>query len=1113
MDQQQLLSLYRFLVQARYIDHVEKELTNRGEAFFHLSGAGHEAMAALAPHLTADDWLHCHYRDRALLLARGVSARSCFDNLFCNDRAAGRGRRMSPFMSDPALHILSMVTPTANNALQAVGVAAAVKSRPGKPIVYCGVGDGTTQQGEFLEAIAEAVREELPVLFVIQDNQWAISTPTVGRTFFSLPNGPGETFYGLPIHQVDGRDGETAFHAFSAIVTQVRETRGPAVVIFRVERLASHTNADDQTIYRTAEDLARAEQESDPIRIAEAKLLKSGMTQADLTVIQSQVKDQIAAAEAEAMVGETPLPMMSAKQNLPVELTHPSRSRGGSSSGTPVTMKDALRNVLLHHLREDERVTLFGEDIEDPKGDVFGITRGLSTQFPGRVMNSPLSESTIIGSSIGRALAGERPVAFLQFADFMPHAYNQIVNELATIYWRSDGRWTAPVIVMIACGGYRAGLGPYHAQTYESVLAHTPGLDVFMPSTAEDAAGLLNAAFKSERPTMMLYPKSCLNDPLNTTSPDVDKLLAPIGTARKARTGRDITLIGWGNTTSLCLRAGEALDQVGIETEVIDLRCISPWDEAMVLASAEKTARVIVAHEDNLSCGMGAEIVATIAEKTPLPVAVKRITRPDAFVPCNFSNQLEVLPSFKSILTAAAEMLDLKLDWIAPPPQEAGVCTIEAIGSGPSDETVDVLEIRVQVGELIQRGDVVATVEATKSVFDITSPEDGTVEEVFASEGQTVAVGESLVRLLMEERSQRARPVTQEQSGTPVLVRDKSASTFKIPHMTMEKKSLKVGLSQISVVTGSRIVTNEELLVRHAGMTPGDIVRRTGIERRNWAQDEEDAVNMAVAASWKLLDQERLIVDDLDLVICSTTTPTSVTPSMACRVLNGLSIGDSEPMIQAYDISAACSGYLYALQAGYDFLQSTPEGRVMVVTAEVLSPLLDMNDFDTAILFGDATTATLLYGDSHFDRSVASLHRPDLSAKGEDGSTLTVPLLNDGYIQMKGTRVFSEAVRAMISSLTRACDQDGITMDDLKMVVPHQANQRIIDAIQSRIKTQVFSNIRNYGNTSSSSIPLCLHDLLPEAKTGDRFGLCAFGGGFTFGAGIIEAHGNGALHS
>jgi 2-oxoisovalerate dehydrogenase E1 component len=288
-------------------------------------------------------------------------------------------------------------------------------------------------------------------------------------------------------------------------------------------------------------------------------------------------------------------------------------------------------------------------------------------------------------------------------------------------------------------------------------------------------------------------------------------------------------------------------------------------------------------------------------------------------------------------------------------------------------------------------------------------------------------------------------------------------------------------------------------------MSAEDILRRTGIESRCWAQNGENAVNMAAQACWKLLDHEGLIVDDLDLVVCSTGSPTTVTPSMACQVLNALSNGRSDSMLQAYDINAACSGYLYALQSGYDFLQSTPHGRVLVVTAEVLSPLLDPKDFDTAILFGDATSATILYGEAHFDKARARLYRPELSAKGEDGSTLTVPLLHDGYIQMKGRKVFSEAVRSMVASLNRVCQREGIQVCDLKMVVPHQANQRIIDAIQSRIGIEVFSNIRQYGNTSSSSIPLCLNDVLPVAKKGDRLGLCAFGGGFTFGASILEA--------
>ena len=246
------------------------------------------------------------------------------------------------------------------------------------------------------------------------------------------------------------------------------------------------------------------------------------------------------------------------------------------------------------------------------------------------------------------------------------------------------------------------------------------------------------------------------------------------------------------------------------------------------------------------------------------------------------------------------------------------------------------------------------------------------------------------------------------------------------------------------------------------------------------------------------------MLDDLDLVICSTTSPNAVTPSMACQVLNGVAGGKSSAMLQAYDINAACSGYLYALQAGYDFLQSQPDARVLLVTAEVLSPLLDPTDFDTAILFGDATSATLLYGESHLEKAAAQLHRPELSAKSEDGSSLSVPFKDSGFIQMKGRRVFSEAVRSMVASLTRACQRQELAVDDLAVVVPHQANQRIIDAIEHRIGAPVYSNIRTNGNTSSTSIPLCLSEVLPTATAGQRLGLCAFGGGFTFGASIVD---------
>ena len=1103
MDRNGLLTLYRSMLIARGVDRIEHELTSRGEAFFHLSGAGHEGTAVLANHLTQSDWLHCHYRDRALLVARGLSPRTFFDTLLCNEFSPGSGRRMSAFFNDPELHILSMVTPTGNNALQAVGAAAAIKQPEDTPIVYCGVGDGTTQQGEWLEAVGEAVRSKLPVLFMVQDNKWAISTTTQGKTFYSLPDGTEATeFFGLPIHYIDGTDVVTADQQIGTIIAEMRKTSQPALVVFQVERLTSHTNADDQTVYRDADDIEEAKLSGDPILSTRQQLLSMGLTSAELDLIQTQVNDQLAAAEQEALDAGTPLASMDAGRQHPVELTHPSKEKAGVDDLPQLNMKNAIREVLKNHLLDNATVTLYGEDIEDPKGDVFGVTKGLSTRFPGRVMNSPLSESTIVGAAIGRAMVGERPVAFIQFADFMPTAYNQIVNELATIHWRTDGQTSVPVIVMIACGGYRPGLGPYHAQTHESVMAHCPGVDVVMPSTAHDAAGLLNAAFESKRPTVFFYPKTLLNDSEQTTSDNVDDQFVPLGVARKTRSGRDITFVAWGNTVAVCEKTADALEQAGIESEVIDLRSLTPWDQQLVLSSAEKTARLVVVHEDNHTCGLGSEIVATVAENANVPIAVRRVTRPDTFIPCNFENQVDVLPGFKRTLTVAAELLDLDLAWEEAPEKEAGVEFIQAIGSGPADEAVEIVEILIESGESLECGDPVASVEATKSVFDITSPVDGVVTEILCQAGDNVRVGAPMVKLATDA-SLRPKPITEEQHGTPFLTRRKSENTIVLAHSLPERRSFEVGLSHVQYNEGSKLITNEFLLGENAEMTSEDIIRRTGIRQRYWVDQNEDAISMAVGSCQKVLEQEGLLIDDIDLLICSTTSPMSMTPSMACRILNGLSTG-KDTMIQAYDISAACSGYLYALQSGYDFLQSTPNGRVLITTAEVLSPLLDLKDFDTSILFGDAATATVLYGESHVEKSAAKLHRPELSAKGEDGTTLSVPLRNSGFIQMKGRRVFQEAVRCMMNSLNRVCTRDELQVEDLDLVVPHQANQRIIDAIQHRISPTVFSNIAQHGNTSSSTIPLCLSEVLPAAQQDQTIGLCAFGGGFTFGAGIIK---------
>src|SRR5688500_4106681 len=490
-----MLRLHRAMFLAREIDRVEQAYVKQGLAHFHVSGAGHESTALIADYLGPQDWLHLHYRDKALLLARGMPVVEFFRGSLATGPSHSAGRQMSAHFSARELNVLSMVGPVGNNALQAVGTAQAVKDQPDAPVVLCCVGDGTTQQGEYLEAVAEAVRTQAPVIFVIEDNRWAISTRTPGLTPFDLPGGPAKELLGLPIARIDGADLAATRTAFETAVTATRSGRAPSLIVLDLERLADHTNADDQDLYRTAEDLA-ASAGRDPREAMRRQLRESQMGHVALTQLETALIAEVAEAAAEARAETGPATAGQAKAPYPDAFASRREYRGDAGSPS-LTMREAMNAVLRAHLQADRRVYLLGQDIEDPKGDVFGVTKGLSTAFPGRVRNAPLSESTIVGTAIGQALAGKRPVAFLQFADFVPLAFNQIISELGSMYWRTNGTWQCPVVLMISCGGYKPGLGPFHAQTLESVLAHVPGIDVVMPSSAADAAGLLNAALAS----------------------------------------------------------------------------------------------------------------------------------------------------------------------------------------------------------------------------------------------------------------------------------------------------------------------------------------------------------------------------------------------------------------------------------------------------------------------------------------------------------------------------------------------------------------------------------------------------------------------------------------
>ncbi len=391
MDRQHQLALYRAMVSARRIDQLEQEITNRGEAFFTLFSGGHEASAALAPHLTKDDWLHCHYRDKALLLARGLPVRAFFDNLYCKSNSSSCGRQMYGFMSDPKLHILSMVVPVANNALQAVGVAAAIRDQETSPIVYCGIGDGTTQQGEFLEACAEAVRSRLPVLFVVQNNRYAISTRTDGRTFYSLPDGLADGLFGMPIRFADGRQMPCVYEKFREIVAEMRRERRPALIVLDMERLGSHTNADDQSLYRSADDIAQGRHTGDPIPLFESWLLEHGWSEGELAEVKKEAEQAVAQADEEAVAGrpgtnvrskaaaegraDASVPRASRDERRPA-VDHAQRAQGGLARPPP--QRPTRRPVGRGHrgsqrrrVRRDARV----EHRVSRPGDQFGSDR------------------------------------------------------------------------------------------------------------------------------------------------------------------------------------------------------------------------------------------------------------------------------------------------------------------------------------------------------------------------------------------------------------------------------------------------------------------------------------------------------------------------------------------------------------------------------------------------------------------------------------------------------------------------------------------------------------------------------------------------------------------
>jgi len=688
LSREDRIRLYRTIYAARRIDDKEILGKRQNKVFFQINGVGHEAIQAAAALVfrPGHDWFFFYYRDRALAYGLGYTAKEMFLGSVgaAADPASG-GRQMPSHWGHRRLNIFTTSSPTGSQMLQAVGAAEAVlRAEQGglqeslhigsDEVVLATIGDGTCSQGEFWEAVSNAVNLKAPLVFLVEDNGYAISTPTEvqypGGNIAALLQGYAAQGL-LILDEVDGCDPIASFEAMKAAHAYALARRGPALVRAKVIRPYSHSLSDDEQLYKSKVQ-REAEAQRDPVTTYAQQLVAWGDLSEDrLQLLKDEVQAEIDLAWTEAESAPGPEPgsshchLYSEDPDATAAAFDTEAAPGDQELGKK-TMIDLINATLKHEMARDPRILVFGEDVADVsrvdiqdevkgKGGVFKATHGLQKQFGAhRVFNSPLAEATIVGRAIGLAVRGFKPVVEIQFFDYIWPAMQQLRDELATIRWRSNGAFKAPVVVRVPIAGYLMGGATYHSQCGESTFTHIPGLRVVCPATALDAAGLLRTAIRCEDPVLFLEPKHLYRQTHNKGNDPGPGFMIPFGKARTVREGTSLSVITYGCTVHRAVQAAREAEKEGISVEILDLRSLNPYDWPAISASVKKTHRVIVAHEDTLSWGYGSELAARIADELffHLDAPVRRVAAKDTWVAYYPALEDEILPQPKDFLEA-----------------------------------------------------------------------------------------------------------------------------------------------------------------------------------------------------------------------------------------------------------------------------------------------------------------------------------------------------------------------------------------------------------------------------------------------------------------------------